>query len=217
LRDFNHAIYCLKNELWKPCVALCGGIIEGVLGVEFSIEGKFEKKIREAKNRGILSEEIEEPLAQVVRLFRNFIHIEKEIKKDYSILKEDANISIQVVKKIFRMIKRFKAAQLESYIETMKAFNPNLKIFEHLEKTQGCIPISAFSGQIKRKPKEFIELVNNEIFIPCGYDELKPSGDIKKLIEQRKAEISQLGIKVEAGYKLSEKAHKSLKKIKSQK
>jgi len=225
LRDFNHAIYCLKNELWKPCVVLCGGILEGVFKVEFKMEYKtlksgkkiemqLEDMINKAQKEGILPKESDKNLAHAVQTFRNFVHIKEEIKYNHSIDDTDAKISIQVVKKVFREIKK----HLEDCIEKMKAFSPALGFFKALKAKGSPMSISsAFSDQIKGKPNEFNELVNKGIFIPCGYDELKPSGDIKKLIEQRKAEISQLGIKVEAGYKLSEKAHKLLKKIKSQK
>lgn len=107
-RDFRDAYSCHKRKLWKSCVALCGGIIEGVLGVEFSIKGKFEVKIKEAIKKGIISEGIGGSLANVVRLLRNYVHIEKEIKKEGSIIKNDANLSFAIVEKLFYQIKKYK-------------------------------------------------------------------------------------------------------------
>ena len=107
-RDFRDAYSCRERKLWKSCVALCGGIIEGVLGAEFSIEGKFEVKIKEAIKKGIISEDIGGSLANVVRLLRNYVHIEKEIKKEGSIIKNDANLSFAIVEKLFYQIKKYK-------------------------------------------------------------------------------------------------------------
>jgi len=107
-RDFGNAHYCLKKGQWKPCVTLCGGILEGVLEVEFSIKGKFEVKIEKAKTKGIISEDIGGKLADVVRLFRNYVHIEKEIKKGGSIDRNDAILSFTIVTKIFYQIKKYK-------------------------------------------------------------------------------------------------------------
>lgn len=110
-RDFRDAYSCRKRKLWKSCVALYGGIIEGVLGVEFSIKGKFEVKIKEAIRRGIISEDIGGSLANVVRLLRNYVHIEKEIKKEGSIIKNDANLSFAIVEKLFYQIEKYKEKQ----------------------------------------------------------------------------------------------------------
>lgn len=112
-RDIRDAYTCIRKKLWKPCVALCGGIIEGVLGVEFSIKGKFEDKIEEAVKRKIISEDIGGKLADVVRLLRNYIHIEKEIKKDGSIDRNDASLSFNIITKIFYQIERYKKKQAE--------------------------------------------------------------------------------------------------------
>lgn len=115
LRDYGHAYYCSEKKLWKPCVALCGGIIEGVLAVEFSIEGKFEVKIKEAIKRGIISEDIGGKLAHVVRLLRNYVHIEKEIKKGGSIDGNDAILSFTIVAKIFIQIEKHKEKQMKKH------------------------------------------------------------------------------------------------------
>jgi len=118
LRDFENAIFCLKNELWKPCVILCGGILEGIFNVEFEmhetiINGKkvkmnLESMIDKAKEIGILQKKQDAYLAHAVRTFRNHVHIEREIKDDQSIDDTDAHISVNVVKKVFRMIQKFK-------------------------------------------------------------------------------------------------------------
>jgi len=121
LRDFNNAIFCIKNELWKPCVILCGGILEGVFNIEFEIEkitkdGKtvemtLENMIDKAKNMGILPKKHDANLAHAVRAFRNYVHIKKEIKDNRLIDDTDAYISINVVKKLFRIIEKFKESQ----------------------------------------------------------------------------------------------------------
>lgn len=121
VRDFSQAIFCLKNELWKPCVVLCGGILEGVFNIEFGMDkakkgGKpremsLEDMIDTAKNIGILPKKHDVDLAHAVRAFRNYVHIKREIKDERSIDDTDAHISLNVVKKIFRMIEKFKEEQ----------------------------------------------------------------------------------------------------------
>ena len=120
-RDFRDAYSCHKRKLWKSCVALCGGIIEGVLGVEFSIKGKFEVKIKEAIKKGIISEDIGGSLANVVRLLRNYVHIEKEIKKEGSIIKNDANLSFAIVEKLFYQVKKYKEKQGSASVQELRS------------------------------------------------------------------------------------------------
>jgi hypothetical protein len=121
LRDFEQAIFCLKNELWKPCVILCGGILEGVFNIEFgmdkikksgkNVEMRLEDMINEAKKIGILPKKHDADLAHAVRAFRNYVHIKREIKDTHSIDDTDAHIAINVVKKVFRMIEKFQQEQ----------------------------------------------------------------------------------------------------------
>lgn len=106
LRDYCDAVWCLNNKLWKPCVILCGGILEGVFQVEFNMVNKpnLESMINQAKEDGILPRESDKNLAHAVRLFRNYVHINKELTENHQIDDTDAIISIAVVKKIFRNI-----------------------------------------------------------------------------------------------------------------
>ena len=210
LRDFKHAIFCLENELWKPCVVLCGGILEGVLGVEFLIKGKLEQKIKKAKAKGIILEEIEESLAQVLRVLRNFVHIEKEVKKDYKILEEDANISLQVVKKIFKQIKKFKDKESLEFVKGLSRHS--LIILRKMKEINAGLPItSSLKTLIKTKRNEFEELVKRKILIPCNFDE----SIIKNPETQRKAIELQQKLNCHPVYKLSEKGFKLLEKIDS--
>jgi len=109
LRDYHDAQWCLNNNLWKPCVILCGGILEGVFQVEFNMENEpnLESMINKAKQDGILPRESDKNLAHAVRLFRNYVHINKELKENHQIDDTDAIISINVVKKIFRNIHNY--------------------------------------------------------------------------------------------------------------
>lgn len=85
------------------------------MGVEFLIKGEFEVKIKEAIKREIISEDIGGKLAHVVRLLRNYVHIEKEIKKGGSIDGNDAILSFTIVAKIFNQIEKHKEKQMKKH------------------------------------------------------------------------------------------------------
>ena len=220
LRDFKHAIFCLENKLWKPCVVLCGGILEGVFNIEFgmdkmkrngkTVEMRLEDMIKEARKREILSKKQDEDLAHTLRAFRNYIHIKREMKEEHSLEDTDANISVQVVIKIFREIKKFKEKELLKDLHKIKNFD--IDLLKQMKETGKGVPITAFDGLIRRRRKEFDELIKSEILLPCSFEESTTTNpEIQAKAIELKSELN-----CHEAYKLSEKGFKLLEKIDSQ-
>ncbi|MBI4722781.1 MAG: hypothetical protein HY769_07300 [Candidatus Stahlbacteria bacterium] len=122
-RDIEIAIVCLIHKLWKPCVILCGGIIEGLLIEKLQERQKskreqaYKQRYPDKKNKTCLEEYtlneligvcekleiLEEPTAKMVqgvRDYRNYIHPKVESEQQHEILGNDANIGCQVIFKL---------------------------------------------------------------------------------------------------------------------
>jgi len=123
-KDIKTAVSCLMYELWKPCVILCGGVIEAILGDKISsnysqddIAQAYKKSYPAAKKLkkpedytlenfvdvafqlGIIEKGIRD-FAHGIRDYRNYIHPSKEANQKHSITQRDAIIACQTVFKI---------------------------------------------------------------------------------------------------------------------
>lgn len=78
-RDYQYAKKCLQNELWKPTIILYGSLIEAVLRENTGTKN-FKSALDEALSKGIISE-TEFHQIHVVRDFRNFVHLHKELSE----------------------------------------------------------------------------------------------------------------------------------------
>jgi len=78
-RDYQYAKKCLQNELWKPTIILYGSLIEAVLRENTGIKN-FKSALNKALSNGIISE-TEFHQIHVVRDFRNFVHLHKELSE----------------------------------------------------------------------------------------------------------------------------------------
>ncbi len=76
-RDYRSAKVCLKNKLWKPSIILYGSVIEAIL-VEATNKKTFDESLNTALEKKIISEK-EYHKIYLVKDFRNFVHIHKEL------------------------------------------------------------------------------------------------------------------------------------------
>jgi hypothetical protein len=122
LRDVSDAARCYAHSLWKPCVILCGGAIEGILSALLDgrptrqvadawtsvAEGQRPKalkdytlqdKISVAGELGILARG-SALYGQGLRNYRNYVHPEAELKTGYPLAQGDARIALELVLKL---------------------------------------------------------------------------------------------------------------------
>ncbi len=74
---------CLKYELWKPCIILYGAIIEAIL-IDMTGKIKFDEAIDEALRKNIIRKNQSNEI-HVVRNWRNYVHLHKELKEEIKI------------------------------------------------------------------------------------------------------------------------------------
>jgi hypothetical protein len=108
-RDIEHAYILAKNGFYKPSVILSGAIIEELLRQYLlqknitPFKNTFDEYIKSCQSNNLLEKPINS-LSDSVREFRNFVHIEKEQSKKYSISK---TIAIGAVNSIFTITNNF--------------------------------------------------------------------------------------------------------------
>ncbi len=78
-RDYQSAKKCLQNELWKPAIILYGSLIEAVLREATETED-FKSALDKALKEEIISD-TEFHQIHVVKDFRNFVHLHKELSE----------------------------------------------------------------------------------------------------------------------------------------
>lgn len=76
-RDYQSAKKCLQSELWKPTIILYGSLIEAVLREKTGAKN-FNSALDKALGNEIISE-TEFHQIHIVRDFRNFVHLHKEL------------------------------------------------------------------------------------------------------------------------------------------
>jgi hypothetical protein len=122
-RDIETAVRCLFNDLEKPCLIMCGGIIEGILYERLASKPKTQRDIAYRKVRtgtttlkqfsnytlsdfidvGVELEVIEKTTGKMghgVRDYRNYIHPQKEAKQKHPISMRDARMACDFVFKL---------------------------------------------------------------------------------------------------------------------
>lgn len=122
LRDVSDAVRCYAHGLWKPCVVLCGGVMEGILtalletrprgqlGGTYAQVGKGEKlkalrdytlgdKLDVAKELGLFTKG-SASYGHGVRNYRNYVHPVAELRTGHPLGRSDARIALEFVLKI---------------------------------------------------------------------------------------------------------------------
>lgn len=122
LRDISDAVRCYAHGVWKSCVVLCGGTIEGILTALLESEpssvvdsayararkGKpkkalknytLEDKLDVAAQLGILAKG-SASYGHGVRNYRNYVHPAEELRIGYPLGQRDARIALELVLKI---------------------------------------------------------------------------------------------------------------------
>ena len=101
-RDVEEASHLLKIGFYKPAVILAGGIIEELLRIYLtnkgvSVKGKrFVDYITLCKTQGFLKKSIH-GLGDVVRCFRNIVHLRTEKRREDSISKSTATMAVSAI------------------------------------------------------------------------------------------------------------------------
>lgn len=121
-RDILNAHKCLSNMLWKPAIILSGGIIEAIFLQEikkqdastikkaFSQTNYSSKEFNKQKFQHLIAvvEQLKlfrtplTRLSDIVRDFRNYVHIDKELKKEIIINKSYAKIAFLTMIEILK-------------------------------------------------------------------------------------------------------------------
>jgi hypothetical protein len=122
LRDISDAARCYAHGVWKSCVVLCGGAVEGILTA--LLEGRsrrqvdtayaqlrrnqshtalarytLEDKVDVAEQLGILVKG-SASYSHGVRNYRNYVHPAEELRIGYPLGQRDARIALELVLKI---------------------------------------------------------------------------------------------------------------------
>lgn len=103
-RDFSYAELCRKEKMYKPAIIFYGSIIEAVLQYLLNSGGKFYKLIEEAKQKKVVRQEIASRL-EVIKYFRNYIHIKAELNGDIEVSVNEANFFYKVCDKLLESFK----------------------------------------------------------------------------------------------------------------
>jgi hypothetical protein len=128
LRDVSDAVRCYAHGLWKPCVVLCGGAMEGILSALLdgrpsgqvadawtsAAKGRepkavkdytLEEKILVAKELGVLVKG-SASYGQGLRNYRNYVHPKEELTIGHPLGHGDARIALQLVLKLLDEVGR---------------------------------------------------------------------------------------------------------------
>jgi hypothetical protein len=122
LRDISDAARCYAHGVWKSCVVLCGGAVEGILtallerrstgqvdaaylqvrrnqGRKPLAKYTLEDKVDVAEQLGILVKG-SASYSHGVRNYRNYVHPTEELRIGYPLGQRDARIALELVLKI---------------------------------------------------------------------------------------------------------------------
>ena len=122
LRDVTDAVRCYAHGIWKSCVVLCGGAMEGMLTalLERQSRGQVDAayaQVRRNQSRKPLAKYTLEDKVDVgeqlgilvkgsasyshgVRNYRNYVHPTEELRIGYPLGQRDARIALELVLKI---------------------------------------------------------------------------------------------------------------------
>lgn len=124
-RDILNAHKCLTNELWKPSIILSGGIIEAIFLQEINKhdpsviqhafsrtkynrenfnEQKFQHLIAVVEQLRLFHTSLTQ-LSNVVRGFRNYVHIDRELKENIVFDRNYAEITFRSMINILKELK----------------------------------------------------------------------------------------------------------------
>jgi DNA-binding transcriptional ArsR family regulator len=122
LRDVSDAVRCYAHGIWKSCVILCGGAIEGMLTALLEQKPRTQvdsayAQVRKNQNKKPLGRytledkvDVAEQLGILVkgsalyghgaRNYRNYVHPAEELRIGYPLGQRDARIALELVLKI---------------------------------------------------------------------------------------------------------------------
>ena len=83
-RDYAAAEFCLEQGLYKPAIILYAGVIEAMLVCNYSEDMLFNDLIEKAHNHGLVNNNQYHRL-HILRDYRNYVHIIKESKSEFTI------------------------------------------------------------------------------------------------------------------------------------
>ncbi len=104
IRDYATAVMCEEQELYKPAIILYSALLEAILLYKLKIENlDFSQLITKAQENKLIGVANASKL-NVLRDFRNYIHIKKELKSDYNLTKGTAEFAKEICESVFAEI-----------------------------------------------------------------------------------------------------------------
>lgn len=122
LRDVSNAVRCYAHGVWKSCVVLCGGAIEGILTALLEswpggqVDSAYARVRKGRPSKALKDYTLEDKLdvAKELRIlvkgsasyghgtrnYRNYVHPAEELKIGYPLGQRDARIALELVLKI---------------------------------------------------------------------------------------------------------------------
>lgn len=105
-RDFATANLCLKHKLDKPAIILYAGVLETLLIYVLKREDlKFPELIDQSLKDGFVSESNRNKL-QVLRDFRNYIHLTLESKGEFSLTEGISQFAKETCESVINGLKK---------------------------------------------------------------------------------------------------------------
>lgn len=107
-RDFATANLCLKHKLDKPAIILYAGVLEALLMYLLKREDlKFSELIDQALRNKIISESNRNRL-QVLRDFRNYVHLTLESKGEFTLTEGISLFAKETCESVMNELKNYK-------------------------------------------------------------------------------------------------------------
>lgn len=175
LRDFAIANLCFEDELNKPAIILYSGVIEAALWYWLKKDGrtKFINLIQEAERKKLISDSNINRM-RVLKDFRDYVHINRELKEDFPLTHEIAQLAQKTCESLTKELQ--KKEKIKSNIEENKVVPTNKKIIFY----------SQLEGEIlEQLQKEIGGVLKSQIHFVYGLPEkpefiYTPDGIIRK-------------------------------------
>jgi len=109
VRDFAVGNICLKSGLNKPSIILYSGVLEAVLAyITKSDDDKFATLIEKSYEKGLITEPNRNKL-NVIRDFRNYVHINREVLGDFELTDGIAQLAQETCESVLKGLVDHKA------------------------------------------------------------------------------------------------------------
>lgn len=106
-RDYIIAGDCLKYGLFKPTILLYGSVLEASLIYKLKVDANtnFSDLIKRAEEKGLIKDHLITKL-NLLRDFRNYVHLHKELSQNFSLTEGLATLSMEICDSIIEILKK---------------------------------------------------------------------------------------------------------------